>query len=539
MNRRHAAQEFEVPTYGSPHGRSLVALLVLVGIAYAAYFILRYDGMWIENDTSVFTGTTTAMLKAGSAFFAGQYSHGPGYPAWLGDVSLETGLSPMVVNGLLAPFFGVVFMVLTAHLLYRKFLRTEAAVAVAVLILFLVPDVMFTVLRGNHEKINVPFIMLAFYCVLWVVDAVRNQDFRSIALSTMLYYVSVFMNGVTNDYFGVFLIIATFIAALFLWLFRRPRWSGGAALPYAKRFAATTFISGLLMVWVMVFLFPQSGSDTSLFVTLIHKLQNLFTTQVISSNPYAIASQQWTSPLVNTMFSVFHYGLIGISAMSIVHLFVIVVVRKTVNIRGEEYVAVASYVALAILVAIAIPADLVGLNAGTNLELRNYTYYALFAPPIIVMMVGALRARLAHHRKAAWLRATVASMYAILFVVGMLKGTVEPLVSNVWMQYTRSEREALVVFQNHTTDTALWTGGGNRLAYLYNALFPDSSTGDQVVGYSIGPSPYATDIMTSPMIRASTIATQIAMPSVSGMDRVFDDGGAQIYRRPTTTPFQY
>ena len=528
--------------YGSSPGimeKSFVGVAVLVGVLYAAYFEFRYNGLWVENDTSVFNSTTKAMLQAGTVFFPGQYAHGPGYPAWLGVVSLLTGWSPMLVNTLVAPFFGISFAMLVAYLLYRRFLRTERAVAFACFLLFLVPEVMFTVLRGNHEKINVSFIMLAFYGILWFADAAKQRNLLHTGMASLLYYVSVFMNGITNDYFGMFLALAGFLTAVVLTLTRRAKWMEGDIRPLANRLWVTASLSGIIMVWVMVFFFPQSSGDTSLLFTLLRKLKNLAATQQATTNPYAIAGQLWITPSVNDLFSAFHLALIATSGLSMVYIFFSVVLRRRIRIRVAEVFLIGIYVSLALLVVAAIPADLVGLNAGTNLELRNYTYFALFAPPVIVMSIGALRARFSPAKRFFTGRITLGVLYVVFFSVGLLKGTVEPALYNVWMGYSASEREALTIFESHTNDTAMWAGTGNRLVYLYNSMYPNSSSGDQVVGYSIGQSPYATDIMLSPLIRGASIAQEIPLPSVHGMDRLVDAGGAQIYKAPTTTPFQY
>lgn len=539
VNVSVAVQREEAP-YGASHGRSNFAgVVAVIGVLYAAYFEFRYNGLWIENDTSVFTGTTTAMLRAGSVFFPGQYSHGFGYPAWLGVLSLDTGLSPAVVNGLVAPFFGMTFALLTAYLLYRRLLRSEVATAVAAMLLFLIPDLMFTLLRGNHEKLNVPFIMLAVYSLLWFVDARRRRDFRSMFVSTVLYYVCVFMNGITNDYFGVFLAIALFSAAPLLVFFERMRWTRESLRDHVRRFTVTAVVSAIIMVWVMVFLFPQTNSTVGLVTALLVRLQHLFTTQQATDNPYVTASQQWVTPLVNAIFSSFNWGLVVLSSLALVYMLVLSKPIKRVVVNSEELVLAAMYLSLLGLVFAAVPVDLVGLSAGTNLELRNYTYYALFASPVIVIAMGIVRSRLRlglHGQASSFVLALV---YGALFLIAVPKGTVDPLYSNQWLGYTADEKQALVVFGEHTRSTALWAGANNRLPELYATLFPGLTARDMVVGYSARRSPYATDIMMSPMIRGSTIAERISLPGVDGMNRLFDDGGAQIYVPQLRGPFQY
>jgi hypothetical protein len=515
-----------------------IGLLFVLALLYAAYFELRYSGLWIENDTAVFTGTTTAMLRAGSVLFNGQYPHGFGYPAWLGVLSLETGLAPAVVNGLIAPFFGTMAMTLAAALFYRRLLRSDGAATVAVLMLFLVPDLMFTVLRGNHEKLNVPFIMLAVYSVIWFVDAQKAGDLKTMTVAVVLYYVSVFVNGVTNDYFGVLLSLAGFLTALLLTLFRNRSWTRESTREYVRRFRLSAFLTGLLMLWVMVFLFPRSDGDVSLLQTLIVKLKSLLSSQRVADNPYQIASQQWVTPWVNEAFSLFHWSVILLSATALVYILRGVISRR-LHVRAEEYVLLCVYVAFALLVAVAVPVDFVGLGAGTNLELRNYTYFTLFAVPVIVTGIGVLRSSIHPPSIGGVIKVAGLGVIAILFVAALLKSTVDPLVSNSWMMYTPSEREAIAVFHKHSSDTALWAGGGDRLGYLYTALYPDSRSGDEVVGYAIRKSPFVTEILVSPIIRASVMARHEPMPSVRGYDEVFDNGGAQIFERPITDVFQY
>ncbi len=538
VDRSALSRQEETPYGASRTGSSFAGAVAVIGALYAAYFEFRYNGLWIENDTSVFTGTTTAMLRAGSVLFPGQYSHGFGYPAWLGVLSLETGLSPAVVNGLVAPFFGMTFALLTAYLLYRRLLRSEAATAVAAMLLFLVPDLMFTLLRGNHEKLNVPFIMLAVYSLLWFVDAERRGDFKSTITSTILYYVSIYMNGVTNDYFGVFMVVAGLLTAAMLTLFGRRIVGGGESRDYIRRFRTTAMVSALLMLWVMVFLFPQSAGDTTLMQTLLTKLKDLFVTQLAADNPYAIASSQWVTAGVNEVFATFHWALILLSGVSLLFI-VAAVLRRRVRVRSEEFVLFCVYLAFMALVAAAVPVDLVGLSAGTNLELRNYTYFSLFAPPVTVIALGIVRSRLGSRLRGVLVTGVLALVYGVMFILAVPKSTVEPVSSTLWMGYTADERAALTAFEQNARSTAMWVGGDNRLVYLYGALFPDSRSRDVVVGYSPAKSPFITDVLVSPMVTGSALANRVALPDVHLMNRIFDNGGAQIYAPPFSSPFQY
>lgn len=493
-----------------------------IGLLYALYFVLRYGGLWTENDTSVFTATTNALLSSHTVLFPGEYSHGFGYPAWLASLCLATGLSPLVVNSVIAPFIGVILFIVSGFTLYQRILRSKMYAAVALFVLYAVPELMFTVLRGNHEKLNVPYILLGLFAVIWSVDSIRDGRFKDVVVSSSLFYLCIFGNGVVNDYFGILTVVATLLVGFFIWASRKTRFSEHLLVDYQRRNFTVAVISLLVMLWVMVFLFPESGGDVSLLSLVLSKFTNLFVSVQGGANPYTLASQQWASPAINTILSLFHWMVLGAS-------FLVFLLASIGRIWGrhageDEMIVWAIYFAFGTLVALAIPVDFFGLAAGSNLEVRNYTYFALVAAPPIAMGVRRFVSR-----SRLWLL-SVGLLYCVMLLVGMQKATLDPAVSNSWLFYSPGEREALSTVLSRSVATGIWAGPDNRLPYVAASLNVPAN-GNEIVAYSYLETPYAVDFLWSPVEKAASQALRTVTPDFSRMNRIFDDGQAQIYRK--------
>src|SRR5689334_12341429 len=98
---------------------SLPWTALAMALACAGYFVLRFGGLWMENDTSVFSRTAARTLQEGTIFFRDQYVHGFGYSAWLALLSALTSIPPPILDTAILPYIGALFLVLPAYLAYR------------------------------------------------------------------------------------------------------------------------------------------------------------------------------------------------------------------------------------------------------------------------------------------------------------------------------------------------------------------------------------------------------------------------------------
>jgi hypothetical protein len=613
-------------------------LALIIGLLYAGYFVLRYGGIWTENDTAFFSQVTALMLRAGNVGFAHQYTHGFGYPAWLGSLSLLTGISVPVLNTVVMPYVGAVFLIMAAFLAYRTLLGATGAGFLATSLLLATSDVFFSVLRGNHEKLDIAFMLVAIYALFKGFEAMGRGSAMDLLIWVVLFYTLIFGNASVNDYFASTFVFAATLTLPCGYVLLRYHRDPEAQRPAMVRFTITVAVSWLLVWWVMLYVFPAAGSDFRLVHTAGEKLRDLFLSLQVSSNPYVAPGQQWAGPAVSIVLGAFRWLLFGGSFIVWITQLLRVFVRRTRFTLAQLFL-LALYGAFGLVVAISIPVDFVGLQAGTNLELRNFTYFALVAAPLLAwglreidpassaaitwvarhvrgaqpapyergddgcpfwamaiksqshlclspkhdlsalspmyidaycsrvqhvhckffihaagdeararpqferVQTGGVKASAAEPRKPVpvpkrrRIYSGAAGAVLVAFIVlGLLKSTVDPLVSNQWIFYTPAERQALDFFWHHRGGMTMWTGPDNRIVSVATTWHLDQTGDEQVIGYAMRPE--VRDLLWSPQIAANAAEVRIVLLAIQQQDRVYDNGGSQIFRETPRTPFQ-
>ncbi|MCE5359411.1 MAG: hypothetical protein JJ714_00100 [Acidithiobacillus sp.] len=522
---------------------SWVWFLVPLGWLFTAYFVLRYGGLWMENDTAVFSQVGTLTVHAATLFFPGQYTHGYGYPGLLAGYSFLTGISSPILNTVVMPYLGTLWFMVAGYLAYRTLLHSELGAATAMLITFAVPDLWFSVLRGNHEKLNLMFLLMTTYVLFKGFLAMEERDAKSFAIWVGIFYVVALTNAGANDYFASTMAVGlAFTVVLVSWFLKRSHNSQAIALPALRRFGGAVMTSWLLVWWVMLFVFPPAGHDFALLTTVADKLRSLFLTFRTGSNPYTLAASQWAGPLAHAATAAFRWVLFLGSLLVWIRVFWTMVRQRTV-LPLSEMVLMGWYGAFGLLIAVAIPVDFTGLSAGSNLEVRNYTDFTLMAAPMLaaalvpsafVGITGISRVRSILARP--WASWAGGGALVLFIAIGLLKVTLDPLVSNDWMVYRPSERQALSYFWHHSRGTILWTGPDNRLVNVATAWFTINPGDNQMVGYSMKQA--YRDWLRSPLIVANLVTDENAIPDYRPQNRVYDNGFAQVYRQRPKTPFE-
>ena len=509
--------------------------IILLSVLYAAYFVLRYGGLWTENDTAVFTQITSRMLAARSVLFPGQYSHGFGYPTWLGTLSLLTGVPVAIMNTIVLPFIAMAVFTIVCYVAYHTFLKSHKLAMLSVVLLFAIPDLMFTVLRGNHEKLNIILMLMAIVMLFRAFNAIQTGSMRNSAIWIALFYVFVFVNATVNDYFASTFAVAATLTLLGSWLLLRIN------VPATTRYRSqirtfTSYVaaSWLLVWWVMLYVYPPAGNDFSLVNGAVNKLVDLFFTLHTSSNPFAAPATQWAGTTTRVLVALFRWVL-AFGSLFVWFRELWSVIRRNQLRSFEHLFLLALYGAFGFLVALAIPLDFTGMNAGTNLEVRNYPYYALMAAPLLVWgFVSAQKHLSSRARKASAYGSAL--MLAGFVLIGLFKSTLDPIVSNQWLFYTPSELQALSAFSARSHNTAIWTGPDNRLVHVAEMWNYAGQNNNSVVGYQF--SSRNRDLLISPAVIANSLVEEKSLPDYERQNRTYDNGQCQIYRLAPQTPFE-
>jgi hypothetical protein len=486
------------------------------------------------------------MLRAGTIFFPGQYPHGFAYPAWLGSLSLLTGVPPYVANTIILPFLGVIGFTLAAYLAYRVVLQSESMAFWATIMLFAVPDLMFSVLRGNHEKMNI-FMLLILVFVLF--KSFQSTESRDGAAGTsrlpfvLLFYAFTFLNATANDYFASTLSVGLLLVTGWVLLASRMRREPSVFDHQAERLWLVTATSWLVIFWVMFFVFPEAGADFALIGQAWNKVWELFLSLQPASNPYSAAAAQWSNPTVAFLGESFRWVISVGSFLG----WSVSIVRWLMNRRSlafRQHFMLALYGGLGFLITLAIPVDFAGLAAGSNLELRNFTYFALVAAPMFIVtlaMVGSLVARIRLPRLAPGyarlLKLGMAFSLVGFVIISLMKVTLDPLVSNSFVVYSASENQAMQYFLNDAGPNAvLWGGPTSRLSLASaSRLWPNPW---RVVGGGLVVPGEKMSYMESPLTRLSAIVADAPLPRYAEMNQIYDNGQARLAQPPPVSPFQ-
>jgi hypothetical protein len=522
-----------------------LAWVLAAGLVYAFVFVTRYQGLWTENDTTYFTRDAALAVQRHTVLYAGAYPHGFLYTAWLASFQWIAGVPPAVFNTIIAPYVGATMMLLAAYLCFRALTGSGSIATLATWMLLAVPDLMFSALRGNHEKFSITFMLMGLYALgaetrprptvgPGGVRARRALDRSARRRWMALFVLIMLMNAVTNDYFASLLaaagLVAAGVMALVSLFLRQP--SGTKAL--ARLLALAMGAAGVLVIWVMTVVYPAAGQDFNLLQTAMAKLIHLLITLHASSNPYSAPAAQWAGALAYALASSFRWIMFGAS-LGVAGVWFARMARRR-RASSRHVMLLALYMAFGFLVAVAIPLDFTGLAAGTNLEVRNFTYFALLAAPVTAVGIWALWTRGRWSRPGRVWSMRTAVVVGLFITAGVLKATLDPLVSNEWIYYTPQERQAVAFFLTHARGQGLWAGPDNRLAYMAQSLYPDAPHGNLVEGFR--PVALTRDFLWSPVLVASARAEDAPLPVYSTEDRVYDNGGAAVYQIVWTNPTQ-
>lgn len=516
--------------------------LLIVALLYGAFFVLRYGGLWIENDTGVFSNAADQLIRHGTIFYPHPYPHGFAYTALLGGMSLLTGVGYNTMNTVVMPFIGIVLLVIPGYLAFSQMVSSPRVAAISAVILLTIPDLTFSAVRGTHEKLSMAFVCLGVYCLFKAFDAWQADSRTGRAIWIAMFLLIEFLNVATNDYFASTFTFALTLTVLFGWiLLRFRRVDPGQTL--AKTLTALSLVvaaSWSIVFVTMFFVYPPARNDFVLLSGAIEKLSHLLATMQPSSDPYTAASSQWASSGTYQIMNLFRWFVILCSsAMWAIDLYKVVFRRYRLD-RGQFFL-LSVYSAFALLVVVSVPVDFTGLAAGTNLEVRNFTYVILVGAPLVAQFIFMIthwpwtlpfsHGRLSVRRPV---RIAVVGVMSMMIVVGFLKTTLDPLVSNNWLFYTANEKQALKFFWTHNRQTTLWTGPDDRLAFYANArLVEVNPNRNTIIGYNL--TQFTQEYLRSPVVVTSSLALHFTMPNYHSNDRVYDNGGSQIYfRRPVS-----
>lgn len=511
-----------------------------MSLAFGSYFVLRYLGLWSEQDTAVFARAIAGLRQAGRLYNSTSYSHGYAFPAWAVGLSELTGLKGSATLQLYLPLLGNLLLGVFGFVTFRKLLASDGLALLAAAMLFLVPELVFSVSRGNHQKLDLSLTLLALLALLGSFLELFNGQRRWSVFASWVgtYYLAAFTLVTVNAFFGSSVIVAATLTLGFTFLAVRLGHRDGRRFSLVvQRLVLVSGVSWLIVALVMLFVYPPAGHSLVLLRTTLQRLAALFLSLSPKSSAFPPATTSWASTAVYGLLSSFRWTLFVGSFVTWLYL----LWRALNDMRSvplERLFLHSLYLAFGLELVFAIPVDLVGLQAGTNLQVRLYIYFALLAAPVLAVGLAEVRRRLRTRNFGRGASLLIGAALIGFTMVSLLKSTLDPAVSNNWMFYRPSEVEAMHFWDQRSAHASLWVGVAGRLQYASAMSYPLGSQNGNSFDI-LGLSSASADALRSPVIEAAAVATREAPPVLWLGDRVFDDGETQIYHRVPRTPFQH
>jgi hypothetical protein len=501
------------------------------------YFVLRYRGHWGEVDSAIFTQMVGSLPDWNRIKYPNSYSHGYGYSLWAASLSMVWNVDIAQLQRWVTPLVGNVFLALFGYVAFKRWLGSHKLGLLAATSLFLVPELIFTVSRGNHEKLTATLTLLASLSFLRTFQLSKDLSKWPVAVSwVIVHYVIIFTLVSLNAFFGAMFVYASLIsyglASAVLWFFPGARRD---LRPVMRRFALLATTSLMVMFIVQWYVYPHEGESSRILASILDGFGTVRETGEANSDPYALVQNDWVSRRVYNIVSSFRFVLLGVSFLT----WVVLLLRTLFRLRKtpvERLFLLTLYGSFGMLLAIGVAIDFLGLSAGSNWQVRIYTYFSAFAVPLFVLGIHGVRELFSRFLPRSFVKHVFAVLMVGFIVCSLLKATLDPLVSNRWIAYEVTEMRAVDFWFDNRGDDTLNVGNNMRLyfGYVMHYGWRPGTRGALETGLS----PRAPHLIRSTVNAANAVAWGIPVPAVLLDDWIYDNGESQIVHRIPRTPFQ-
>lgn len=538
---------------------TLLVVISVMALSIGTYWTMRYGGYFGEGDTRRISAFASAIYEEGlivTEEIVG-YQSGFGFPALLAMVSHVTGIEINQLQ-LISSLWLVGFSVV-AYICYRELIGNQVTAAVAVVILLLLPDFTFYVLRGSHEKITWTYTLMLIYLL---VRSYRTNNLLTFAATILLFYLIFFSLASTHVFFSSTLISAIItsfgIGYGFTWLHRiRKKQRENETEETHNHILlnrsqinrlAIISMSGFILVYIVLnYVYTPAQTYYNNIEFVVDRTQQLFLSpgasearQLAEDSPIGFQPQLWRSTGLYLLITAPQWLFVIASGVS---WFVIGwrILRRPQFRFTPRTLLWLWFSAMAIQLALSVLMSLNQLLFFNNLLLRLFTPFALSIAPmsaLLLMMVF----RYIRQLPRVFYRLSVAGM-ALLFgfsaLAMLLKVSNEPLLSNYWMYSLPQERSGIHWMENHASlqyiHLDLWT---LRLDNYLSTQPYNAQLNNWYQTGSLESIDYFNYLITSDLTDAQAVQAQVLMPSHAAHNRIYDNGATEIYYRRPVTPYQ-
>jgi hypothetical protein len=522
----------------------LPALMFALGfrLLLTLYWLTRFGGYWSEGDTSRTTPTIQAILQTGEIVPENQrvYPLGFLYQVFGAVYALFTGLSIQDIQQWLLPFAGIL-ITLIAFTFYLRIFKNPTAAGIAVSLLNLQGDFILTTMRGSHEKLD---YLLIFVSLLILVLSVQWFDsLRERVALAIMYYLAILAENTSNAFFASTFTI-NLILAFCIWMiiarYTRNKVTGISWLLYVA-------IVSIVFTFLVVFIWYPPALAVVLTADNLTQRIILFLFSPVET-PSGLLDQ------VNASW-IFPYAWLWLRAFDII-LFMLagigwlLLVARARNDRENNTLSpiTNNYFWLIILLPafafqnfLLIFSDLTGsIGQINNLQIRLIPLTVFAAAPVAVYAIYSLMGWLHSRISSYWLISITLSVVALFSLfLGVIKGTSEPLLSNVFLFYSPAEYAGVGWMDNYMPMVApdakaqlplIWTGPDERIRNLWLSQFWDSKLNFIPVTTDINE--HFSYVFFSPVNRLSAERLDVSLPDIRNYGVIYSNGDVEIYYRP-------
>jgi hypothetical protein len=548
----------------------LVSLLV-VAFIIGVYWTVRFAGYSGEGDTTRITHNASAVYETGqlTTTEVAAYQSGFGFPAILAIVSQVTNIpirDLQLNGGLWLPIFAA-----AAFICYRELLRSNAAAALGVLLLLLMPDFVFYILRGSHEKVT---WMLTLILVYLLLRSYRLQTVGGFALNTILFYFVFWNLASTHVFFASTLLTALAISYFVGFILIRFRGRRVYAANAGKRHNSAAFSNGLgelapasyvqdllrigrlalvslscfiIVYLILNFVYPPAQNYYNNLEFVAQRIQSLFlgggTAVYAPDTPTGLSAlgfepQLWRSRDTYLMVTVIQWLII---LGSIISWFVLGwKLLKQPHFSSQMFLWL-WYSAMAIQLVLAVISSLQSLLFFNNLSVRVFTPFALTAAPMAALLLYRVLQSVARLPRPLPLFARLTAYVVLTFgaIVMLLKVTTDPLIGNLWQFTLPGELSAVDWIEEHAHNRYVHMDIWTLRNEIYQLNQPYNWEPNNVYYTSSAESYDDYDyLLRSALTTAQAQRAQGVLPLLDDYSLVYDSGQAQVYGRRPDTPFQ-
>jgi len=523
---------------GASQAWTLCLLLMLTGTIAGSYFALRYAGGWSDSDTGSLSATIASVADEGTLLTSGgAYSMGFAYQSLSVFIISLTGLHVTQLQFQVYPLIAGMVIVL-AFAMYRALTGSAVAGALATLLLLLQPDFLFVVFRGSHEKVTWLGAMLATYLLARSFRAVRQPG--RLASYVGLFYLAAFTLIASNAFFGSSFIVAAFVglaAGLFLgYLSERRPPPGAAGLPVGR---LTYVVASALVLWyLMVFyLYPAATRFLYDLRTTVDRAGAVTAGLEQRFDVAGSVGQGWVSRTAYLGVTSPTWVLAVVSFLVWVALALRMLRRRRLLEAPPQLLLWLLYGGFGMQLAVGLFLARFG-GAVANLQVRLFPAVMLMACALVAVAIHAGWRRWTTRFKRSLLTIVLLAFALWAGIAAPLKMTNEASISTLWNFWTPFEEHAVWWADDHATQASIWLGPSPiRIAGRARAAEFGGRTGNDVDSTVV--EPQTRDLVISDAERELARRIAVPLPDVRHENRVYDNGGTQMYHKRARTPFQY